>query len=145
MIKAGGTFFEEAGDDDDFAVAGDGGEGVGRGAGDRLGEFEEAVVLGLAEVLAGEEFLGADDLGALVGGSVDERELAVAVDEGVRVARHLGEADMDERIAGLSGGKVGGHGGVPLRGASSGAGASAVKSVARETSHPQPAASLPAG
>ena len=37
-------------------------------AGDRLGELEEPVILGLAEIRTLEQFLETDDLGALGGG-----------------------------------------------------------------------------
>ena len=46
---------------------------VGAGAGNRFGQFEVLVVFALAEILRAEEFLGADDLRALLGGAFGER------------------------------------------------------------------------
>ncbi len=70
------------------------------GTGDRLGQVEAGVIFRLAEVLRAEEFLGADDLGAIGHRPAGERELTCQVGVGIRAARHLREADLHEAAAG---------------------------------------------
>ena len=95
MIYAGSTFFEERGNDNDAIFFGEFLESFGCRARDRLGEFEIFVVFGLAEVLGAEEFLGADDLGTLLGGALSSGEGFLEIRGGVRRAGGLDEADGD--------------------------------------------------
>ena len=72
-------------------------ERVGRWAGDRLGEREEAVVFDLAEVLRAEQLLRAEDLRALLQRLLGEGELVGEVPLGILAARHLRKAYLDDR------------------------------------------------
>ena len=74
VIEPTGTLFEERGDDHDTVLLGDFLERLRARTGYRFGQFEVFVVLGLAEILRAEEFLRADNLGALLRGFFGERE-----------------------------------------------------------------------
>ena len=87
VIKAGGALLEKRGDDDDGMFFGEFLKGGGAGAGDGLGQFEIIVVLALAEILGAEQFLGADDLRALLGGAFGEGEGLLQVGRGVGANR----------------------------------------------------------
>ena len=87
MIEALGALLEEAGDDHHAKLRRDLAERLGGGAGNRLGEVEEAVVLGLAEVRPLEQFLQADDLRALGGGGAHALDGAREARGGVADAR----------------------------------------------------------
>ena len=100
VVEAGGSSFEEGGDEDDLFFADDGGEAFGGGAGDGFGEGEEGVVFALAEVLGGEEFGEADEVGSGAGGFADAVGGFVEVGGGVGGHGHLDEAD-DFSILGI--------------------------------------------
>ena len=96
VIKPGGALFEKACDDDDFIFFGELAEQVGARAGDGFGEFEKAVVFGLAKIKTAEQFLRADDFRPFLGGLFDELRLLGAVDGWVFGAGHLRDADRDD-------------------------------------------------
>ena len=98
--SARGALLEERGDDDHPVLLRKRLEGVGGRPGNRLGEREEAMVLGLAEVGRPEELLRADDVGAFGRGLAGERELPGEIGLGIGTARHLGEADAHDAPAG---------------------------------------------
>ena len=105
VIQPLGALLEERGDDDDAELGRERGERLGGRARDRLGQVEEPVVLHLAEVLAAEELLQADDLGAPRGGIPDALHGLPHVDVGFDGALVLYQA---ERHGGL---RRSGHGG----------------------------------
>ena len=53
------------------------------------------MILALAEILAGEELLGADDLSSIFRGLLDQFRLFLAIGDGVGGASHLRQADGD--------------------------------------------------
>ena len=71
VIESFGALLEQRGDDHDAQLGGQLAQRLGRRARNRLGQLEEPVVFGLAEILAAEELLEADDLGAATGGLAD--------------------------------------------------------------------------
>ena len=95
VINTRRALFEEGGNDDDAILFGEFLESFGGRAGDGFGEFEIFVVLGLAEVLGAEEFLGADDLSALFGDALSGGESFLQVGGRVGRAGVLDEADGD--------------------------------------------------
>ena len=95
MIETGSTLFEEGGDNDDVILFRELLKSFGGRAGDGFGEFEIFVVFGLAEVLGAEEFLGANDLGALFGGALSGGEGLFQVGGWIGRTGGLDEADGD--------------------------------------------------
>ena len=94
MIEAGRAALEERGDDGDAGLAGELGELLGGGAGNGLGEIEEAQVLALAEVLGAEKLGQTDDVGAEAGGFADALESGGEVGIGVGAHAHLDQRDL---------------------------------------------------
>jgi len=108
VVEAGGAALEEAGDEDDLVLAGDGGECACGGAGDGFGEGEEGVVFALAEVLGAEELGEADEVCAGESGLAGAGDGLGEVGFGVWGHGHLDEGD--------AGGLEGWHGArVPFR------------------------------
>src|SRR6266571_5603525 len=74
VIESGGAFFEQGNDDDHALALRQSLKRFRGGAGNRFGEFEIGVVFALAKIKRAEQFLGADELGALPGGAPGEGE-----------------------------------------------------------------------
>ncbi len=101
VVESLGALLEERGDDHHPELPRERHEPVRRRAGDRLGQLEVPVVLGLAEVLAAEELLQADDLGALLRRLAHPPNGLVQVLLRVGTALHLDQPDrhrLAERV-----------------------------------------------
>src|SRR5262249_1262170 len=68
VIDAGSSLFEDRRDHYHLVLPGQLLKCIGRGTRDRLSQFEEIMILGLAKILRAKQLLSADDLGALPGG-----------------------------------------------------------------------------
>src|SRR6266700_4389546 len=88
VIESGGAFFEQGNDDDHALALRQSLKRVGGGTGNRFGEFEIRMVLALAKIKRAEQFLSADDLGALPGGAPGKDEGFLKI--GLRVRRTAG-------------------------------------------------------
>ena len=95
VVEAFGPLLEQRGDDDHAQLLGQGGEPLGAGPGNRLGQIEEAMVLDLAEVLAPEELLEADDLRAAGGRLAHAVERGAHIGLGVVAAADLHQTEGD--------------------------------------------------
>ena len=82
-------------DDDHAQFGGQAAKRLGGGAGDGLGQIEQAGVFFAAEILGAEEFLEADDLRASGGGFADAPFGFGEVFVGVEGAGHLDQADAE--------------------------------------------------
>jgi len=107
VIKTGGATFKERRDDHAAVLAGELAEGVGGRAGNRLGQIEKAMILGLAEILGGEQFLCAEDFRPAESGLVEKIELRRAIALWISRAGHLRQADAHDRGRGIRDGFVG--------------------------------------
>src|SRR5207237_8906295 len=74
VIETGRALLKQRRDDDDLLLLGQLAQRLGRRAGDRLGQFEQSAVFGLAEVLRAEKLLQADDLRAALGRITNARQ-----------------------------------------------------------------------
>ena len=101
VIHAGGALLEQRRDDDGLVFLRELAERVGRRPRDRLREREEAMVFDLAEILRAEQFLGAEDLRALLQRLFRERELVGEVPFRILAARHLRKTYLDDRRRGI--------------------------------------------
>ena len=102
VVHAGGALLEQRRDDHGLVFLRE----LARtrrstGPGMRLGEREEAMVFDLAEVLRSKQLLRAEDLGALLQRLLGEGELVGEVPFRILAARHLREADLDDRRSGM--------------------------------------------
>src|SRR6266571_3105336 len=88
VIESGGAFFEQGNDDDHALALRQFLKRFRGGAGNRFGEFEIGVVFALAKIKRAEQFLGADELGALPGGAPGQGEDFLKI--GLRVRRTTG-------------------------------------------------------
>jgi hypothetical protein len=71
VVEPGRATLKERSDDDDATRGRQPAERRGARPGDRLGQIEVGVLLGLAEIARSEELLGADDLRPTVGRLAD--------------------------------------------------------------------------
>ena len=101
VIQPLGALLEERRDDHDAELGRERGERLGGRAGDRLGQIEEPMVLHLAEVLATEELLQADDLRAARGGIADALHGLLHVDVGFDIAVMLYQAERHRALRGI--------------------------------------------
>ena len=95
VIDAGGAALEDRRDDDHFSRLGDRAERFGGRAGNRLGEIEKFRILDLTRIMRAEQFLGADDLRAALGGVLDFCDRLVEIEARLGRATHLDEPNRD--------------------------------------------------
>src|SRR5580704_10560312 len=91
VIDAGTAALKNGNDQDNSALARDGGEGIGGGAGNGFGEGEEIGLFFAAEILGTEKLGQADDLRAARGGIANFRGGAREIFFGVGGGTHLNQ------------------------------------------------------
>ncbi len=96
VVEAGRAALKKAGDEDELHFGDHGGERMGGGAGDGLGEVEEGVVFALAEVLGAKKLGQADKGCAVFPGFADAGEGFREIGGRVRLAGHLDQGDTGE-------------------------------------------------
>ena len=95
VIDAGRAALEDRRDDNYFARLGDGAERFSGRAGNRLGEIEKFRILDLTRILAAEQLLRADDVGAALGGVLDFGDGLVEIEARLGRTTHLDEPNGD--------------------------------------------------
>ncbi len=106
VIQARGTALEQRTDDHHSVPPRGFGQRLARGPGNRLGLFEAAMIFALARVLAREELLQADDVGA--GGSrfTDSLDGFLNVSRLRGVSGHLDQRHLDGARPGVGMGRI---------------------------------------
>ena len=96
VIDADGAPFKQRSDDSSTGVFGNARQPFSGRSGDRLGQFEEPVLLALAEVLRSKQLLRTEDAGAFLQRLFRKGKLVDEVLLRILTARHLAKPDFDD-------------------------------------------------